>query len=116
LAFGPLLSLSLSLLAGCGNDPSDPEGLIFEPTEALLLSTGSPTKDEDPSVIRARDGTLFVAWFSDRGGNADIYVTSTPNGTDWSPPVRVTTDSGGDFNPSLYQDDQGFSTSSGSVG
>ena len=77
------------------------------PTEPRLLSTGSPTKDEDPSVLRARDGTMFVAWFSDRGGNADIYVTSTANGNDWTAPVRVTTHAGGDFNPHLVQDDQG---------
>lgn len=50
---------------------------------------------------------MFVAWFSDRGGNADIYVTSTANGSEWSAPVRVTTDPGGDFNPHLIQDDQG---------
>jgi len=50
---------------------------------------------------------MFVAWFSDRGGNSDIYVTSTANGTDWSAPVRVTTHAAGDFNPHLIQDEQG---------
>ncbi len=79
----------------------------FEPSAAQLLSTGSPTKDEDPSVVRARDGRLFVAWFSDRGGNADIYITSTRNGREWSEPVRVTMHQGGDFHPSLIQDEQG---------
>lgn len=101
---------SLMALAGCGGPaPTQPSsgGPAFEPTDARLLSAGSPTKDEDPSVLRARDGTMFVAWFSDRGGNADIYVTSTSNGNDWSAPVRVTTDPGGDFNPHLIQDDQG---------
>ncbi len=72
-----------------------------------LLSTDSPTKDEDPSVILARDGKLYVAWFSDRGGNADIYIASTQDGAEWSAPVRVTTNSGGDFAPSLYQDGEG---------
>jgi len=96
------------LVAGCGEDPSQSQtGPVFAPTDARLLSTGSPTKDEDPSVIRARDGTLFVAWFSDRGGNPDIYVTSTRNGSDWSSPARVTTSVDGDFNPSLHQDGQG---------
>ncbi|HEX6738808.1 MAG TPA: sialidase family protein, partial [Vicinamibacteria bacterium] len=102
--------LWLGLLAGCAEggpqSPSDP-GLRFEPTDPILLSTGSPTKDEDPSVLRARDGSLYVAWFSDRGSNPDIYITRTVNGREWMPPVRVTTDAGGDFNPSLIQDDQG---------
>jgi hypothetical protein len=91
--------------------PSEPDTdtPAFSPTDDRLLSTNSPSKDEDPSVIRARDGTLFVAWFSDRaGGNADIYVTSTRMGTQWTPPVRVTTSLDGDFYPHLLQDDQGL--------
>jgi hypothetical protein len=103
-------ALMLGSLAGCGgSEPTQPtpSGPTFEPTDPRLLSTGSPTKDEDPSVLRARDGTMFVAWFSDRGGNADIYVASTTNGNDWTAPVRVTTHAGGDFNPHLIQDDTG---------
>ena len=72
-----------------------------------LLSVTSPTKDEDPNVLLAKDGTLFVTWFSDRGNNPDVYITSTRNGRDWSPAVRVTTHSGGDFYPNLVQDDAG---------
>jgi hypothetical protein len=81
--------------------------VAFEPSDVLLLSTNSPTRDEDPSVIRARDGRLFVAWFSDRGGNADVYLTNTANGREWSAPVRVTTSAEADFYPTLFQDDQG---------
>jgi hypothetical protein len=96
------------VLAGCGGGVSEPTATIaFEPTEPQLLSTGSPTKDEDPSVVRGRDGAMYVAWFSDRGGNPDIYLTRTMDGRTWSPPARVTTAAGGDFNPSLIQDDQG---------
>ena len=50
---------------------------------------------------------MWVAWFSDRGSNPDIYITSTTDGSDWGPPVRVTTSADGDFNPSLFQDAQG---------
>lgn len=97
------------LAAGCSEQgPDDPvPPLDFEPTAPILLSTGSPTKDEDPSVIRAQDGRLFVAWFSDRGGNNDLYLTSTANGTEWTPTTRLTADPGGDFYPNLYQDAQG---------
>lgn len=79
----------------------------FSPTNDRLLSMNSPTKDEDPSVLRARDGTMHVAWFSDRGNNPDIYITSTRRGTEWGPPVRVTTSPHGDFYANLLQDDQG---------
>lgn len=81
--------------------------MLYQPTSSTLLSVGSPTKDEDPSVIRARDGRMFIAWFSDRGKNPDIYITCTSDGKKWHFPVRVTTDKGGDFCPSLYQDPQG---------
>ena len=92
---------------GCKEVAAPATPLDFEPTDAQLLSIGGSTKDEDPSVIRARDGSLFVAWFSDRGGNPDIYITRTRDGREWSAPVRVTTNAGGDFYPSLLQDEQG---------
>jgi len=101
--------IAAALLGGCGDDDSTnpEEDLEFEPTEPALLSTGSPTKDEDPSVLRAQDGTLFITWFSDRGNNPDIYLTSTRDGEEWSPAVRITTDAGGDFYGNLLQDSAG---------
>jgi len=93
------------MAGGACGDPGP--GRAFRPTDPTLLSTGSPTKDEDPSVVRAADGRLLVAWFSDRGGNPDIYLTSTADGAEWTAPVRVTTDPGGDFNPHLIQDELG---------
>jgi hypothetical protein len=32
----------------------------FEPAEARLLSTGSPTKDEDPIVVAGPDGAQDI--------------------------------------------------------
>ena len=102
-----LVVMAFVLAAGCSDNSLGPSVGPFEPTEPILLSVGSPTKDEDPSVLRAQDGRLFIAWFSDRGGNSDLYLTSTANGTEWTPTTRLTTDPGGDFYPSLYQDSQG---------
>jgi hypothetical protein len=73
----------------------------------MLLSVGSPTKDEDPCVLLARDGSIYIVWFSDRGGNSDIYLTRTSDGIEWMPPVRITTSIHGDFYPQLIQDDAG---------
>jgi hypothetical protein len=105
-------SLAL-LLASCGDSgPSSGSGTptpapAYVVSEPRVLSTGSPGKDEDPSVLRARDGSMFVAWFSDRTASGDIYVTRTTDGVSWSTPARVTTAAGGDFNPSLIQDASG---------
>ena len=105
-----LLSAAAFVILGASckdsHAPAEPEA--FAPGQPILLSVGSPTKDEDPSVVLAHDGTIFVAWFSDRGNNPDIYITSTKNGRDWTPAVRVTTNAGGEFAPSLYQDDAGL--------
>jgi hypothetical protein len=98
--------LALIALASC-KEAKAPAG-PWPTGGAQLLSVSSPTKDEDASVLLAKDGTIFVAWFSDRGGNADVYITSTKNGRDWTSPVRVTTHAGGDFYPNLVQDDAGL--------
>jgi drug/metabolite transporter (DMT)-like permease len=67
-----LLVLPLvGLLAACGGDPTAPPETRFATTEVGVLTTGSPGKDEDPSVLRAADGSLYVAWFSDRTGTGD---------------------------------------------
>ena len=102
-----MLLVATARCDGCKEVAAPATQLDLEPADARLLSIGSPTKDEDPSVLRARDGSLFVAWFSDRGGNSDIYITRTRDGREWSAPARVTNNAGGDFYPSLLQDDQG---------
>ncbi len=100
--------LALCLAGGCGKDVSDVDrDALFRPTEPALLSTGSPSRDEDPAVLRARDGSMFVAWFSEQSGTPSIHITRTTRGGEWSAPVRVTTPTGGDFNPHLIQDEAG---------
>jgi hypothetical protein len=107
-----MLTLCLGAVVGCGDNASDPGTPPAPPrfiaTPDSVLSTGSPTKDEDPSVLRAADGSMFVAWFSDRAdGAGDIFVAQDTLRQDWSPAVQVTFDPGGDFYPSLIQDAAG---------
>lgn len=104
--------LVLGTGVGCNDDAADPGDPPppgrYSPTSARLLSTGSPTKDEDPSVLQASDGSMLIAWFSDRAdGAGDIYVRRDTLQTDWSSTVRVTVAPEGDFYPSLIQDDAG---------
>jgi hypothetical protein len=107
--FRLLALLPLVAVAACSEDDAVEPGQPprYSPTAASLLSTASPTRDEDPSVLVARDGSIVVAWFSDRGGNNDIYVTRSARGTEWAPAVRVTTSADGDFYPNLIQDAAG---------
>jgi hypothetical protein len=102
-----LLALAPVVLAGC-RGPSEPNPTpAFRPTAAIRLPGNGPGKDEDPSVLRARDGRMILAWFSDRTGNAEIHVTATSDGEEWTSPVRVTNHQDGDFYPNLIQDEAG---------
>jgi len=51
----------ITLGASCKDSHSPAEPEAFAPGQPILLSVGSPTKDEDPSVLLAHDGTIFVA-------------------------------------------------------
>jgi len=62
--------IALGSAVACDKDPSDTGGdLRSPPTVAAVLSEGNPGKDEDPSVLRARDGiqdeqgAFHLAWF-----------------------------------------------------
>jgi len=96
-------------LINCNDKSSNPpmQKQQYSPGNPTLLSTNSPTKDEDPSAVITADGKIFVAWFSDRTGNGDIYIAMTSDGKTWTAPVRVTSNAGGEFNPSLYLDNSG---------
>jgi hypothetical protein len=106
--FGRTVAIWLFAL-GCKKAPSAPQlgEVMGTATAPTLLSVGSPTKDEDPSVLLASDGTLYIAWFSDRGNNNDIYISRSTDRTTWSTPTRVTTSQWGDFYPTLIQDQGG---------
>lgn len=86
---------------------SPPDGPLFVPGDKVLLSVENPGHlDEDPSVILAKDGSLHVAWFSQRNGNPDIYVKRTQDGKAWTE-TRVTQSPSADYYPSLIQDSAG---------
>ena len=67
----------------------------------------SDSKDEDPSIIQASDGTYWIAWFSDRSGNGDIWYKKSRNGINWTEPFQITTDPSNDYYPSLIQASDG---------
>jgi len=76
-------------------------------TDPVLLSANSPSKDEDPSVVHAHDGSIYVAYYSDRDLNGDVYIQHTVDGETWSDPIRATTHADADYYPHLIQDASG---------
>jgi hypothetical protein len=58
-------------VARCGGDPAPPDAIAadatspsYEPGDPIVLSASVPGNSEDPAVLRARDGSIYVAWYS----------------------------------------------------
>lgn len=100
-------------VARCGGDPGLPDAAAMDasppayaPGEPIVVSAGVPGNSEDPAVLRARDGSIYVAWYSQASGD-DVLITRTTDGVHWAPPVHVTTGAAKDLGPTLYQDAHG---------
>lgn len=101
VALAVALALALSACDGGG-------GRYRLPDAPAQLSPGNAGgADEDPTVLVAQDGKLYVAWFSDRSGNPDLWLIHSKNGKGWSDPIRVTDHAWSDFYPTLIQDAAG---------
>jgi archaellum component FlaG (FlaF/FlaG flagellin family) len=70
--------------------------------------TTDPDSDYDPAITQTDDGTIWVAWYSYRSSNPDIwYKTSADGGESWSPDYQLTTDPDSDYDPAIIQTDDG---------
>jgi hypothetical protein len=100
----------LLALAACGQEEGDPLRRL-EPTGELTLSPGNlGGQDEDPSPLIAGDGSLYVAWYSNRNGPdvREIFLARSSDGRVWTdPPIQVTRSPQFSFYPSMVQDAAG---------
>jgi len=64
--------------------------------------------DKQPAITQANDGTIWLAWSSNRTGNDDVfYKTSSDNASSWSTETQLTSDLNIDMSPSVMQTDDG---------
>jgi hypothetical protein len=67
------------------------------------LTTDQNMDDEDPSIVQAMDGRIWVVWSKkNRAKNDDIYY-KTFDGVAWSADIQLTTDTGIDASPAVTQ-------------
>jgi hypothetical protein len=78
--------------------PPVPHPYTFQPSQAVEHVNGF---DLNPSALQLRNGTLWLAWDSNRGGSYQIYMKSW-NGSIWSPDTILTSGSSNTY-PSLTQ-------------
>jgi len=70
--------------------------------------TTDPGSDYNPAITQTSDGKIWVAWYSYRSGNADIwYATSSDGGSTWSDAYQLTTDTSSDYDPAITETDDG---------
>jgi len=83
----------------CKTSPDD--GATW--TAAAQVTTDTDY-DYAPTLARASNGDTWVAWYSYRSGNADIwYKTSPDGGVSWSGATQLTADTGSDYSPTILQ-------------
>jgi hypothetical protein len=105
------------LVAACAGGCGRPQDSHSGPTSVLLshasyspalMALGNPSGvDDDPSLIRALDGSYYLVFISDRTGNHDLWITSSGDGIAWTPPVQITGSPDEDLYPNLLQTEDG---------
>ncbi len=60
-----------------------------------------PGQDDQPSSLQSSNGSIWIAWRSNRAGSNNIYL-KTYNGTRWTTDVRLTTSASNSY-PALSQ-------------
>lgn len=67
------------------------------------LTSDQNMDDEDPSVMQAMDGTVWVVWSKKSKAKTDDIYYKTFDGLTWSDDIKLTTDSYIDSNPAITQ-------------
>ena len=99
-----LQSIACAISAAGNQAAMNGEVLTFSEPTQLTFGEGH---DEDPSLIFAQDGHYYMAWFSDRSGDGDIWMIESRDGINWSQPWQITSGPDGDFYPALIQSQDG---------
>lgn len=101
---GTIWVVWMSNRLGFGNDElyyktSSDYGSNWSPDTRL---TEAPSYDQCPSIMQSSNGTIWVAWASDRTGNFELFY-KTFDGLSWSSDIQLTTEPSLDMDPSIMK-------------
>ncbi|MBM3744753.1 MAG: exo-alpha-sialidase, partial [Acidobacteria bacterium] len=95
--------------------PGANQDMSIERVPVAQKATSEAYEDDDPALLRARDGTLWLAWVGYRTrardgffyqGADEVFVSRSHDGRSWPMPVNLTPP-GDHFRVALGQDRQG---------
>jgi hypothetical protein len=70
-------------------------------SDKVLVASPDPQQDVAPSIAQLKNGTMVLAFSSNRLGNFDIFLKTYNPGTGWSADKQITADTNDDFVTSL---------------
>lgn len=95
------------VLAACAVAPQQTFDASPIAAAPVQIASGSP-EDEDPAVVRTKDGQFRAVWWSKRdGGQIDLYTAVSRDGETWSAAQAITNDGVEDYYPALTQSRDG---------
>lgn len=72
-------------------------------TDPIRLTTHA-TDQTDPDIAIGANDKLYVAWQDNRRGNWDVYLRTSPDGTNWSAETRITDSDDNQTAPAIIAD------------
>ncbi|MGE5180492.1 MAG: hypothetical protein ACM31C_00445 [Acidobacteriota bacterium] len=108
------MRLVIAAMVGCSSHALQPDATSTDVATDVAIDAAQPLdisatagKDEDPALLRLADGSIQLAWFSERTGAGDIYYRRSPDGISWDAPVQVSSGPSTDVYPSVAEQPAG---------
>ncbi len=100
----PMLALAL---AGCPPPPQVFDDRSIGVAAPVDIGTNHG-EDEDPTVVRTKEGHFRVIWSSKRDGRVHLFTRTSDDGEAWTNEQAITGDADDDYYPALIQSRDGM--------
>ena len=74
----------------CAGTSSAMDGTIPCLARNVQMPFETTMNNEDPDVIKTKEGIIYLVWYSDRSGNSEIWIKNSTDAVSWSEPKKIT--------------------------